>query len=463
MKQSRIRTTYKISIVEGIFAQVYGTLSTIGSGFIVKLLVMLNATAWQFSLLSAIGQVSQVFQPFAVAINFHLKNRKKNCIWLTFMGRVLTFFLGFGFIFGGSGINFVLVLLLFSAAFQSMGANIWIAWMSDLVPITIRGRFFSRRNQFLLSAGLIAGYLVSFVMDLFEQDRGTLKEALVTSLNMSGYFIKANQATFISMVFVVATALSIFGLWILSKQPDRKPRHEPHPPTLKELYLEPLQDANFRKFLLYGCWWMMAIGIGSAFWSPFMLQKLKMSLFEMQVYGSLHTASTLVSYNFWGKFIDRNGNKSAMKIAIFLSGINPSMWLFMNAQNYRIIWFEALLSGFMWAGAGIVATNFVLSIASKGREQVYAGIYGAVSGVGMMFTTLLSGILYPTSINIMGRHLEPEQIIFGIGAIIRWTAIIPLLFVHEARSVPLRQIFVNTLGSVHPAISQIKARFRRIN
>ncbi len=457
MKGSKIRKTYRISIIEGIFAQVYGTLATIGSGFIVKLLVILGASPLQFSMLSAIGQVSQVFQPVGVAVNHHLKNRKKNCIWLTFVGRFLTFFLGLSFLFPDSShaIMFVLSLLLFSAAFQSIGANLWIAWISDLVPLRIRGRFFSRRNQFLLSAGLIVSYIVSFLMDMFETDRSGLKQWVVDLLRVESFFIIENQAKFLSIIFVLATALSLFGLYILSKQPERRSRSVA-PISLMELYLTPLRDANFRRFLLYGLWWMMAIGVGSAFWSPFMLQKLKMSLFEMQVYGSIHTASMLISYNFWGKFIDRYGNKSAMKIAIFLGGINPMMWLFMRADNYSIIWVEGIFSGFMWAGAGIVATNFVLSIAKPGSEQVYSGIYGAVGGLGMMFTTMLAGIFYPASTTIFGKFLESEQIIFGISGVLRWTALIPLLYIKEARSVPLRHFFLNMAGYIHLKLSTMR-------
>ncbi len=457
MKDSRIKRTYRISIVEGIFAQIYGTLSTIGSGFIVKLLVMLQASPMQFSILSSIGQLSQVFQPVGVAVNHHLKNRKKNCIWLTFIGRFLTFFLGIGFLFKdtNSGIAFVLSLLLFSAAFQSMGANIWIAWIADLVPLRIRGRFFSLRNQILLSAGLTISYIVSFFVDLFEPGRGSIKESVVQWLNLGHYFTVHNQTMFLSAVFIAATALSIFGLLILAKQPDRT-RPSINIQNLKDMYIEPFKDKNFRRFLFYGIWWMMAIGIGSAFWSPFMLQKLKMSMFEMQLYGSIHTISTLVSYNFWGRFIDLNGNKSAMKIAIVLGGINPMMWLFMSEGGYSIIWFEALISGFMWSGAGIVATNFVLSIAKKGSEQVYAGVYGAFCGLSMMFTTMLSGLLYPEPVTFLGLHLEPEQVIFGIGGVFRWTALIPLFFVQETRAVPLDHIWLNFKDLIQLKLSQLK-------
>lgn len=68
---------------------------------------------------------------------------------------------------------------------------------------------------------------------------------------------------------------------------------------------------------------MFAIGVGSPFWGPFMMKKLSMSLFEIQIYNTISVFSSLLSYPFWGRFIDKNGNKTAMQICIVLGGLNP--------------------------------------------------------------------------------------------------------------------------------------------
>ncbi|MBN2829072.1 MAG: MFS transporter [Candidatus Cloacimonetes bacterium] len=455
-----IRKTLRISIIEGIFAQVYGTLSAIGSSFITKLLIMLQATPMHFSLLSAIGQISAVFQPIGIALTYKLSHRKRACIAVSAVGRFLTFFLGlsFRFVLPEQGIWFVLILLFFSATLSSIGGNIWIAWISNIVPLNFRGRFFAKRNQYLLIAGLLAGYIVSFTVGLFDIELKGLQLLFMNATGLRHLFQPEKQGLFISWVFVVATALSLLGLFILSKQPEKPAiiRTE----SLRQIYLKPFKDKNFRKLLLYGVWWMLSIGIGSAFWGPFMLQKLNMTLFDMQIYGSIHVFASLMSFKFWGRFIDFNGNKTAMKICIIISGINPLLWLFMTADHHAVIWVEALISGFMWAGAGIVSTNFVLSIAPKNHEQVYSGIYGAFSGFGMMFTTLLTGILFPKSITIGGLFLEPEQVIFGIGGVLRWTTLIPLAFVVEAKSKSLKSVGMNLRDTLTRLLRNIKIKDR---
>lgn len=423
---------FRVSITEGVFAQIYGGLANIGSSFITKFMVLLGASPVQFSILSALGQVSAVFQPLGVTLMQRLKQRKKVCVWVTAAGRFLSFFLGAALLFRNAqtGIMFALALLFVSAGLQAVGGNIWIAWVSDLIPLGIRGRFFARRNQILSFAGLVAGYVFSFCTDLFEKGGGSLRGLFSCWLDPQAFFTPRNQAFWLAGVFVFAATLGLFGLGILSRQPDRK-RSLQQRSALRAKFSEPFHSKNFRLLLAFGIWWMLAIGVGSAFWGPFMLKKLHMSMFQMTMYGTIHTASSLLAYSFWGRFIDRYGNRKAMFICVLLGGFNPMLWLTMTPQNYAVLWIEALSSGFMWAGSGIVTTNFVLSIAGKGREQTYSAVYGAITGVAMMSSTLLSGVFFPGQLDIGVRILEPEQVVFGVGGILRWLALVPLLAVRE--------------------------------
>ena len=443
-KNSLIRHAYSSSTIEGIFAQIYGNLAAIGSSFVTKLMVIMGASPLQYSMLSALGQISALWQPLGVAFSHSINQRKWICIWITFVGRFLTLFLGLALLFPQrqQGIWFMLGLLFFSAGFQATGANIWIAWVSDLIPLRIRGRFFSRRNQILLTVGLLFSYAISYLADLFEKGASPLQ---IESLQE--YFVPQNQAMFLAFVFVFASIIGIIGLSFLALQPERKREHSAGQ-SLRNVFLEPLRDKNFRLLLVFGSWWMLAVGVGSPFWTPFMLKNLQMSLFEVQLYNSLHMGSSLLAFGFWGKFIDRFGNKTAMKICVLLGGLNPLFWLLMSSSNYAILWFEGISSGFMWAGTGVISTNFVLSIAPRRKEQSYSGIYAAFTGMFMMSSTLASGIFYPGSMDLGRLHLAPEQVTFGISAVMRWLAIIPLALVREYRSVPLRRALAYGLGRI---------------
>ncbi|MDP8221517.1 MAG: MFS transporter [Candidatus Stygibacter frigidus] len=449
-KDSIVLKTYHTSIVEGSFAQVYGSLAQIGSSFVTKLMVIMGASPMQYSLLSGIGQASAIWQPLGIAISRKISQRKWLCIWISALGRLLTLFLGLALVFKDQqqGIWFMLMLLFFSAGLQSTGANIWIAWISDIIPLRIRGRFFSRRNQILLIVGLAFSYLVSFHVDLFESKGGSLRVAYISFLGAENFFVPGKQSLFLAFVFVFAALMGVAGLSLLALQPERK-RRSSKQSSLRVILRQPFMDKNFRLLLIFGVWWMLAVGIGSPFWSPFMLKKLQMSLFEIQIYSTIHTMSSLLSFGFWGKFIDHYGNKSSMKICVMLGGLNPLFWLFVSSSNYSLLWLEGLISGFMWAGAGIITTNFVLSIAPKGKAQAYSGIYAAVAGLAMMTSSLASGVFYPGALDLGFKVLEPEQVMFGIGGIARWLTIIPLALVHEPRSIPLRKALAFTMARIY--------------
>lgn len=436
-EDSLLRKTIRISTLEGIFAQIYTSLTGIGSVFITKFAVILQAQPIHFSLLTAISQISQVFQIMGYAVTRNSIHRKEATLRFVGAGRFLTAFLGLSvFLFPpGSGIWLFLIILFLSSSLNAIGGNIWIAWISDLIPLRYRGRFFSRRAQYLVGISLLVSYLLSLFIDLFESESGTWKQKLIEFFQATDLFRPEKQVIFLALIFVLGSLISLLGLLILAKQPEKSKSIEQHGiiKTIKTAF----NDQNFRKLLIFSCWWMMAVGIGSPFWGPFMMTKLKMTLLEMQIYGSFSALISIFSFRWWGRFIDKYGNRNAMKIAILLGGFNPQLWLLMHPYNYHVIWLEAISTGFMWAGAGVVATNFVLSVAPAEKHQIYSGIYGAFAGLGMMITALLSSQLLITDWQAGAIHWEAEQLLFSLGGIMRWTAIIPLLWIKEPRRMNL--------------------------
>lgn len=443
-QRSLIRKSINISIHEGVYAQIFTSLVAIGNSFITKFAVLLNAMPIHFSILSAISQLTQIFQLFAIVISRKLKTRKKACIQFAFWSRALNLllFIPLLIINAKLAILIFLLILLVSSALQNISGNIWTAWISDLIPKNFRGRFFSKRMQILLFFSLLIGYLFSIFVDLFEASNTSFKYRILERLNLLTFIKPEYQTWALYLVFFIGTIIGLIGLNILKKQPEKDLPIVENQDQLS--VLEPLKNSNFRKLAFFNIWWMLAIGIGSPFWGPFMMKTLEMSLFEIQLYSTIQSISMLFAFKWWGKFIDKFGNKSTMKICVFIGGINPLIWLFFSKDSYSLIWFEAIISGFMWSGTNIVAMNFVLSIAPKGKEQVWSGMYGAIGGLMMMTTMLLSGTFFPNKMTILGLSLQPEQVLFGITGLLRWTAEIPLHYVKEAEAVPLR----NTLPFV---------------
>ncbi len=432
-----LRSIFRISTIEGSFAQVHTALAYVGSVFISKLAIFLGATPMQFGLLTAAGQFSQFFQLFGVVVSRRLHHYRKPAIYLALVARALPILLVLVVFFRDRTwlIWFFLTTMFLSCSFASTSGNIWVAWVSEQVPQRIRGRFFSNRSQVHLLVGLIVGFIASLFVDAFTAKPENWQYFVVDITGLQSFFRPGMEGIGLVVVIAAGAVISIIGLIFLAKQPDctKEPDHR----KLASILIEPLKNSNFRKLLLFTTWWMLALGIGSAFWQPFMLDKLRMSTFEVMLYGMVSSISMMVFVRGWGRFIDRYGNKTAMKIAIVLGSINPALWCFVTRDSYWLLWVEAASSGFMWSGVGIINTNFVLSIAPREKRQVYSAIFWAFAGLWMMVSTILSGKFFPPAFEWGMISLEPEQVLFALTAILRLTAEIPLHWVQEPGSTPL--------------------------
>lgn len=420
-KRSELRETFRISITEGVFSQVYNGLAGPGSVFLTKLLTLLGASSGQFGILSATGQLSMVLQPLGALVTRRMTHHRRSTVLWAAAGRVMTPLLGVIPLLLPSGDALMAVLLVYaiSTAVLSVSTNIWTGWIARMVPLRIRGRFFARRNSILVAFGLAVAFVVGIIVDEAGSDSEKLK-------------------TIFLVIFSAAGVIGLAGLRILSTQPERPV--PPNPLPASRILLEPFRDRNFRKLCLFGVWWMMAVGIGAPFWQPFMIQVLRMGITQMLLYGITSTIGTILTLKYWGRLVDRFGNIAAMKLAIMTGTVVPLIWLFVTPDSLWIIYAESVISGSMWGCVGIVTANLVLAVAPEDRVQAYSGLYGAFSGTGMIITMLASGFLMPGPMSIAGLSLHPMQVLFLATAFARLSALIPLSGVDEPNAVPLTAV-----------------------
>jgi len=434
--RSELRETFRISITEGVFSQVYGSLSGPGSAFLTRLLVFLQAGPVHFALLSAIGQVSMLFQPLGILACRGCASRKRRVIAWAAAGRSLTPLLGLAPLLLPRNLALPAVLLLFFiiTSILAVSTNMWTGWIACMVPKRVRGRFFARRNAVLMTFGLLVSFAFGVALDAGSQSPTGVGALVARVFGMSPSGL---PLTFL-LTFATAGMLGMAGLLILRRQPEKQ--QIPSGDTLRSTVMEPMRDPSFRRLCLFGGWWMMAVGVGAPFWQPFMIQVLGMGLVEMLLYGAVSTLGAVATLKYWGRLIDRFGNRTAMKLAIVLGSIVPLSWLFITRETRWLLLFEAVLSGSMWGCVGVVTANLVLSVAPRGKEQAYSGLYSAVCGLAMIASMLGSGAFMPSPLQLPGISLHPMQVLFLATAVARLSAEIPLAFVCEPDSLPVSAV-----------------------
>ena len=426
-KNSHLRKTVVYSTAEGMVAQVYTTLAGPGSAILTRYLVFLGAGVMDFTLYSIVGQISQITAILGTWLVKKFRDTKRVTVSTISIGKILSFAFGIiPFLVPSSvAVKVFLALFFVSVSLQAIGGNVWLSWMAGVIPARIRGRFFSRRSQFLMLAGLVSGFVFSAVVDAFSPEGGVIHSAAVRL--SSKIFAPHNLIYVFAGIFFTAGAVGVIGIRILKKQPSPLQEEIPEKSPLAHIK-EALTDRKFLRLLGAKMWWMLAIGIGAPFWQPFMLKGLGMSVTEVQIYTTISLIANILALRIWGEIIDRFGNRPVLSMVVLLGGLYPFIWLFVSPTNYYLVFLEAVFSGIVWSGDGLGWFNLLLKIFPRQKVQVYAALFSAVSVLGSVLTSYLSGVLFPHR-GVFG--LAPEQILFAVGGLARLSAFFPISKIEE--------------------------------
>ncbi|MEO0206207.1 MAG: MFS transporter, partial [candidate division WOR-3 bacterium] len=277
----------RISIIEGIFAQFHITLT--GGMFLTSFALFLNANPFQMGVLVSIPSLLAGAGFFSAYIANLTGKRKSPNLITALAGRSLFLFFIIGLIFNiRISINFFFVIIFFFNLLLNFSGNLWLSWMSDLVPKEERGRYFGIRNTIISGVAMVVNYAGGRILDIYAP----------------------NQAFVI--IFSVAVFFAVLAGITLSFQPE--PGFEKKPIHFKDVFLTPLKDSNFVALIKFVSFWYLFAGIAGPFWVVHMIKNLKMAYSTIAIYGIIAGIASLVFQLFWGKLIDRVKSKPILAI-----------------------------------------------------------------------------------------------------------------------------------------------------
>lgn len=339
-------------------------------------------------------------------------------------------------------------LLLLALVTYHVCANLimphWRAWMGQLVPDQIRGRFFSRRSRIAM--------LTSFLTFLFGGVLLTFSERL-------GY-------TWFGFVFLFLIAVAGRGAstLLLAKMHD----NHAHPTeserrslaqSFRHLY-ELGGDQSFRRFSFFMAGMSCFVALSGPFFAVYMLRDLQFSYLQF----TLSTASSIlvqfIMLPFWGKVCDRKGNRYVMAIGASIIPLLPVLWLFSDNYIYLIV--VQALSGFAWSGFTLASSNYLYD--QKPRHvhfASYSAIHSSLGALAVCIGALAGGYIIqwlPSSATLAGLTLEIERpiaVIFILSSVLR--AMMVLWYIPSAP-----ELRVNSRGRVRDLMIRI-ARFTPIS
>ncbi|MGB2769446.1 MAG: MFS transporter [Candidatus Zixiibacteriota bacterium] len=435
-----IRKGLRISIFEGSFAAIHLALTT--GPFLAGYALLLGANDFQLGLVAALPFLAQVFQIVGAFAVERFKQRKKISLLGSLFSRSL--FLVFVFLpfFPENQwvkIGIFLLLLCLSSAIANLVGVAWLSWMSDLVPARKRGKYFGLRNTILGFITMAANFGGANLIDYFKAGGAGIGGHVPGFI--SG-LLKENPTGFgFSLIFLLAVSSAWIAALLLTRQPEPRMDSDTQVSLASTLRV-PFSDKNFRMLIYFFIYWSFVTGISTPFWVPHMLKNLHLDFRLISLFSIGAGVISLFAQPFWGKAIDKYGNKPVLIFNVSFIFLIPFIWLYVTPENIFPLWIDAAMGGIFWSGFNLAAFNVVLALSPQKGRAYYLAAIAAVNGLTLSAACALGGIiahnLSGLSFVFNGQHFVNFHILFALSGAGRLFGLLFLKKLLEPESRPTR-------------------------
>lgn len=301
----------------------------------------------------------------------------------------------------------LIALMLFHACANLILPH-WRAWMGQLVPDKIRGRFFSRRTRIAMMTSFLTFILGGLLLSGSEHIGHT----------WIGFFI----------LFTLASVGRGMSTTLLSKMHDDAtlPTHGDRRSLRKMVahLFSLLADRDFRRFSLFIAGMQCFVALSGPFFAVYMLRDLNFTYFQFALNTGTSIFTQFLMLPVWGKVCDRKGNRYVMAVCGSLVPILPVLWLFSDFYGYLMC--VQVVAGISWSGYTLATSNYLYD--QKPRDlhfASYAAISAAMVALAVFVGALAGGYIIdwiPQSISLSGLSIHiarPIVVIFILSTILR--------------------------------------------
>ncbi|MBD1825569.1 MFS transporter [Cyanobacteria bacterium FACHB-DQ100] len=420
--KAEIRTSLRASTIDGVFATIFSNIA--GGVLLSNFLVELHASPVEIGLSASIPMMANLIQPIGAILGDRARSRHHYClaiytpsrlIWLLLLVAIAAFH--WGKITEDAMVLWTLAILTVTHFLGALGGAAWVSWLAALVPKKLRGRYFSIRNSAANLTCLLCVPLAGFVVSRFGAG------------SIVGYGI-------VLLIGIVAGLISLGFQWFM-KDVNPQEQQKALPTSTETPIASVLQDSNFVRFLIYFSAWMFAVNLSAPFFNLYLLDNLGLDVSWVTIYSSLSSAANLLMLIVWGKLADRVGNRFLLLTVGVLVALTPIFWLGTGTDALSLwVWLPLLhiLGGGTWAAIDLCNNNIQLGIAPVRNQSTYFALAAAIAGV--------SGALGTTAGGFLAQLVQYGGLpgLFALSTVVRFTALIPLIWVHEAGSRSVRQV-----------------------
>lgn len=365
------QTAMKLNTVEGGFAVAAENLAAPYLGLFA---LALGATPSQIGMLTAFPNfLGNILQIPAGLLADRMKDKRMIPIIGGYLARstwaVLAFF---PFLFPPEQRVFIVILL---ATFRIMAANLgvpaWTALQADLIPRSIRGKYYANRNVVLNSCALVATFGANFLLRL-------------------------EFPTSYQIIFVMATLLGLAATYVFSRIP-----FEQAPPKVREVskdsYAEKIRafargvggHKDFSFYVMSAMVWNFGVSLSSPLFAVFFVENLGGQAGSWALFAAANIGTQIVIQRYWGNLADFFGQKNVMIYSGLGAVVIPILWWVSPNTWWPFV--VHIVNGLAWGGYNLAAFNFLLEVTPDDNRTIYVGVFNTLMGVATAAGPLIGG------------------------------------------------------------------------
>jgi MFS family permease len=225
-----------------------------------------------------------------------------------------------------------------------------------------------------------------------------------------GFVLDYFKQTYVFAGFIILFSFAfigrIYSAYLLTKQ------YEPYFKPDKEFYftfrqfVKKLPYSNYGKFVMFYSLFSFAVAIASPFFAVYMLKDLQFSYVWFMIVILSETIIKLLFMPLWGKFSDKYGQITIIRICAKIIPLIPLLWVFSIAvfniaPNFILPYliFLQIISGIVWGGFDLASSIFIYDAVSREKMALCLAYERVIANILVFVGSLIGGLLATLSIN----------------------------------------------------------------
>ena len=308
------------------------------------------------------------------------------------------------------------------------------AWLADLVPVRIRGRFFGRRNMWqlatLIPTSLLGGYFAQWWSQThIEADAQTRLLAYTIPIAIGAVMLLGSV---VPLLLMPATKVG-------HQEPNSSRSPQNSGSRFWQLTIRPFTDPRFVPLLIYRGWFSLSNGITQAAQNIYPRSVLSLGVGDMAVMRTVMQLGQLGLSPIVGRWADRFGNRPVLQASQAIVAVSLLFFLFASDTSPALRWL--ILGGFVlwsaYAGINVCFYNLMLKLPPKGEERSpYVSAHEATGSITYAVSTVAGGYALdllrgPEGSVYLPSGISPFAALFLVGFVLRMVGVLLLGWINE--------------------------------